>query len=720
MALDLIARAAAAAARSDAASAASKANPLALFSDLPGRLLDPAITSLITGGYAAADSGAATYVCDALATAALAAAHPRFCKADAAGRHFRLAGDFVTVEQGGATGSGNDQPAIQAAINYAAALGIKEIRFTKRAYDLWCPLRTSGGLTYGDPATTSGNGYPIVLSKSVALIGASAGTTLRFLNSAGGTKDTITQTVSGSPWQGGGIYVNANAAGSTGIGFTRLENLILDGTVPCTNPYTNAGSNLTDKGLGFSSNGNYGVTRLDLRNCVVHNFSGELFYGGCFLADSTIVAENVEMYGSNQSAWNPTGLGKVFATNLNAHDSYLASEIITGQGHVYVGCRFANAYNTGAIATQFFTTGYHYTYPNRDTAKPPTFCEYWGCTFENITNFTVSSWTRGKITLIDTSLYTPSWNDRDIHLDIDFVLDQKTGPGITLAGPQTTTTQYGGCPAGVYVEKPRNISLKVHCRRTQKAADDGRYTDLITYQGLIDKDTVRVDISGEVRNAFKVSGTIPTGFGLPLTTIAPGLGSHGGGQSFGGPYDSPAANVAYDVAWPSMSFYPSRTGPYSVTLNGNYGYSNGQTVTFYYSQNSAQVMTFAATGAGMKLPEDRKLMGRGDRLVLQWDYRAATWVEKEYVCTTKQRYTGSATYDAPSIAAGATTTTTVTVTGAAMGDFVDRISLGVSAAGLILSGYVSAANTVTVQLYNPTAGAVDLASTTLAVEVKRK
>lgn len=82
-----------------------------------------------------------------------------------------------------------------------------------------------------------------------------------------------------------------------------------------------------------------------------------------------------------------------------------------------------------------------------------------------------------------------------------------------------------------------------------------------------------------------------------------------------------------------------------------------------------------------------------------------------------QVLTGSATYDAASVASGASTTTTVAVTGAALGDYVPLVSLGVSQAGLAANAYVSAANTVTVVLVNNTGGAVDLASTTLRVGV---
>jgi hypothetical protein len=79
---------------------------------------------------------------------------------------------------------------------------------------------------------------------------------------------------------------------------------------------------------------------------------------------------------------------------------------------------------------------------------------------------------------------------------------------------------------------------------------------------------------------------------------------------------------------------------------------------------------------------------------------------------------GSATYDAPSLLTMGTTTTTVTVTGAAVGDFAS-CSFGVNLAGLVASAYVSAADTVTVALFNPTVGSVDLASTTLRARVSK-
>lgn len=725
MALDIIARAAAASAQNAATQALSLAGSggaaaLNLFSDLPSLSVATNVTTLSSAGYTASGRGAATYVSDSLANATLAASHPRFCKATANGRYFRLNGEYVTVEQAGATGLAgtNDQPAIQAAINYAMAAGIKEVRFTQAAYDLWCPTRTSSS---GPGIATAPDGYPIYIAGSIALVGIAGGSNLTFLNSAGGAKTSGLQTTAWGTWYGGGIWVNANAPGATGdIDHVHLENLTMDGTVPYVAANGNGGSNLSDKGISFPSNGTKGVRLLTMKNVIAHNFCGELFYGASFLANSTIIAENVELYNSNQSAWNPTGLGKVVAVNLNAHDSYLPSEIITGQGHLYVGCRFANGTNCGAIPTQFFTGGYSYTYPNRDLTKAPTWCQYDDCTFENINVVNISSWTRGRVTSIDSSWVSQNWNDRDIYLEMDFLCDQKNGVGITINGPANLTTQFANSPAGVYYEPPKNISLKINSRRTARGVTNGVYSDLVTYTGLIDKATVRVEVTGELRQAYKAGGTPPTGYAIPLTIIDPGITLQSGAQPFGGIYDPIAADATYKVAWSAMSFYPTGTGPYNITLDNTYGYCHGQLVTFYYAQNSAQVISFAPSGAGMKLREARKLAGQGDRLVLMWDSRANAWVEHLYESTVKQLFSGSATYDAPSIAVGASASATVTVTGAALGDYVERISLGVSAAGLTVTGYVSAANTVTVVLANLTAAAVDLASTTINVEVRKK
>ena len=77
------------------------------------------------------------------------------------------------------------------------------------------------------------------------------------------------------------------------------------------------------------------------------------------------------------------------------------------------------------------------------------------------------------------------------------------------------------------------------------------------------------------------------------------------------------------------------------------------------------------------------------------------------------------TLNSASVATTGTATDTVTVSGVALGDMVLGMAIGVDEAGLVRRAYVSAANTVTIVTYNPTASSVDLASTTLQLIIGR-
>jgi len=78
--------------------------------------------------------------------------------------------------------------------------------------------------------------------------------------------------------------------------------------------------------------------------------------------------------------------------------------------------------------------------------------------------------------------------------------------------------------------------------------------------------------------------------------------------------------------------------------------------------------------------------------------------------------TGSATWDAASILDGDEEAKDITVTGAALGDFV-LVSASIDVADLALVAQVTATDTVTAQLLNNTWGAIDLASMTVRVAV---
>lgn len=78
--------------------------------------------------------------------------------------------------------------------------------------------------------------------------------------------------------------------------------------------------------------------------------------------------------------------------------------------------------------------------------------------------------------------------------------------------------------------------------------------------------------------------------------------------------------------------------------------------------------------------------------------------------------TGSATYDLASLIDGAGATTTISVPGAALGDFV-MVSHSLDLQGITVTGYVSAADTVSVRFQNETGGTLDIASGTIRAVV---
>jgi hypothetical protein len=81
--------------------------------------------------------------------------------------------------------------------------------------------------------------------------------------------------------------------------------------------------------------------------------------------------------------------------------------------------------------------------------------------------------------------------------------------------------------------------------------------------------------------------------------------------------------------------------------------------------------------------------------------------------------TASTTYDPPNLADGASATTTVTVTGATVGDFAIA-SFAADVAGITIHAWVSAPNTVSVRFHNNTGGPVDLGSATLQAKVIKR
>ncbi|WP_398457412.1 hypothetical protein [Sphingomonas albertensis] len=133
----------------------------------------------------------------------------------------------------------------------------------------------------------------------------------------------------------------------------------------------------------------------------------------------------------------------------------------------------------------------------------------------------------------------------------------------------------------------------------------------------------------------------------------------------------------------------------------------------YTNGGSTYVLTRAGTSAASGGPT-----GTGSQIVdgtAMWAYESATFVLGSVYAPA----TGSATaYDPPSIAAGASVTTTVTVQGALVGDRV-TFTLSVDEGLLYVRGRVTATNVVTMRYTNLTAAAIDMAAHNINVSCTR-
>ena len=121
------------------------------------------------------------------------------------------------------------------------------------------------------------------------------------------------------------------------------------------------------------------------------------------------------------------------------------------------------------------------------------------------------------------------------------------------------------------------------------------------------------------------------------------------------------------------------------------------------------VEEIACTAAGRALLDDADAATQVATLGF-----AATVAEVNTVCDGILE--GNAVWDPANIVDGTFVTTDITVTGAAIGDFV-LVSPGVDVTDLIVSATVTAPDTVSVVLQNETGGAVDLGSSTWKAKV---
>jgi hypothetical protein len=125
-------------------------------------------------------------------------------------------------------------------------------------------------------------------------------------------------------------------------------------------------------------------------------------------------------------------------------------------------------------------------------------------------------------------------------------------------------------------------------------------------------------------------------------------------------------------------------------------------------------------GSGVN-PEGNVTAGPGSTYTCSAGGNApALWVKETGTGNTGWRsyrgLYGTAVYNPANLVDGAGVTTTVTVTGAALGDYASA-SFGLDLQGITFTSWVSAANTVSVRFQNETGGAIDLGNSDIRCRV---
>jgi hypothetical protein len=122
-------------------------------------------------------------------------------------------------------------------------------------------------------------------------------------------------------------------------------------------------------------------------------------------------------------------------------------------------------------------------------------------------------------------------------------------------------------------------------------------------------------------------------------------------------------------------------------------------------------MAVSLKSYGADAPFKAPLVNKDNTVNLTW----LAWFGR--VIAAMKILVASTDYNPPAIGAGGVSTTSVTVTGASLGDFATA-SFSAPNSGVLLLAQVTAENTVSVAFWNVTGSAIDLAAGTLRVRVE--
>jgi len=760
-----------------------------------GRAIDingidvPLGTDLIrTTGYSVQGLGAGFYIADAAADAALAAAHPRACKATANGRYFRLlpdAGGAIGVDALGTAADGvtDDLAAIDAARNYAVAIGAGRLAFTARKQ-----YRTTAFIASGNNLAWDFNGATLKCSASAEVFGANltGATLLGYVTDeiTGPTSTLKVSTTAGfsvgqfilvrlghNPWDNveprwgqSCKVVSINAGASTitidvlvpeAIPLSAYTYKLADGSTVAVPAVAGAGSNRAIYAL--TDGDNVEVNDLVFVGDTANNASveGVLWFQGGRNLRLNNVRGNLDAQGTADAGTGLIGLLQ-FCRNVVVNDAILLGNK-NGRNQASLGRMFnvSNCVNVqirNPVARDLQSTFlFAESFCEQVVIDSPAI-EYTATTAAGVAAFFVAQ--GSQVVARDPYIVAPQGK-------VWYMTDDGGADGqFHVTGRVRIRGQY---PASFYVNAgvlldydgaacaPTTITI-AGTTMTLASGQAGLHPGVeVRGNGIATGTIITAETGGgvyTVNNAQAVAAGTPAFFReyavvdyRASRSVAVRIPMNDAGAEYGlaGPFWQLTCFASANADPANIDVYPLRGGYGSFECSGamqagkavqirNAGLTAGGVnnvklltgvgaIIFYRTAGSPTPGAFLGFTALVPLVVKSSLIGAAYPLN-SGGLASYSDTEMEDALIGRHSLRGSATYDAPSIAAGGTTTTSLVVGGAAIGDRV-AVALGVDPSGLVVTGYVSSVSTVTVVLFNPTAGAIDLASTTLTVEVTR-
>lgn len=406
---------------------------------------------------------------------------------------------IVGVQQFYQASDGNNlQPAFQAALDMAAAQGMRRVvnDLAGARGEMWCPARKTRSDYQSD-------GIPLVVRQPVTI---DFRNLQLLLKGVGGGNRMAGQPVDFYPQPVIGGWMNV--IGHREFDLIGVENVVVDGGfagVVIGGPDVN----LTDKAFRVQDTE---VKRVKMRNVELRNFAGEIYYIGG-LGPELQEIDDCHFHGSPQCAWNPGGVGKVVATNLQAGRSTQGAEVIGGHGHTYIGGRF---YDSGTCTflsgpKPGFQPGLPYSSAYWDGLGEKPLMTFRGTVFENTPPVSLSAWMRGNIITIDT----PVWLNPHVgHLrDWDLSIESRVDRGSNFEA----LGFFGGYAGFASALPPSDMKIRINCVRTANSLANGNsHAAAVRYfGGVFNSSTIELEISGEAQEAFQMFSAPDPGFIMP-------------------------------------------------------------------------------------------------------------------------------------------------------------------------------------------------------------